>query len=297
MDLSILLPARNELFLRRTIEDILAHSEAKTEIIAVLDGAWADPPIEDHPMVSLVYLPESIGQRAATNLACRLSRAKYVMKVDAHCSFGQGFDRILVEDMQEDWTVVVPLMKNLHAFNWICEEGHTRYQGRSGVCEECGKETERQMIWLPRKRTETWSWGFDKDLRFQYNMGPSSGRPPKGDTPVETMSLLGACWMMDREKYWDIGICDEAHGSWGQMGTEIGAKAWLSGGKLMCNRRTWFAHMFRTQGGDFGFPYKQSGKQVEKARKYSRNLWHKNKWPKAVHELDWLVKKFNPKGW
>ena len=35
MDLSILIPARNEMFLRRTIEDILEHMEGDTEIIAV----------------------------------------------------------------------------------------------------------------------------------------------------------------------------------------------------------------------------------------------------------------------
>ena len=37
-DLSILIPARNEQFLKRTIDDILENIEADTEIIAVLDG-------------------------------------------------------------------------------------------------------------------------------------------------------------------------------------------------------------------------------------------------------------------
>ena len=48
-DLSVLIPARNEMFLKNTIEDILTHAEGDTEIIAVLDGAWADPPLHDHP--------------------------------------------------------------------------------------------------------------------------------------------------------------------------------------------------------------------------------------------------------
>ena len=30
------------MFLKRTIEDILKHREADTEVIAVLDGEWAD---------------------------------------------------------------------------------------------------------------------------------------------------------------------------------------------------------------------------------------------------------------
>jgi hypothetical protein len=40
-DLIILIPSRNEMFLRRTIKDALQQSRADTEIIAVLDGAWA----------------------------------------------------------------------------------------------------------------------------------------------------------------------------------------------------------------------------------------------------------------
>jgi len=293
-ELSILIPSRNEMFLKNTIEDILVKKEADTEVIAVLDGEWADPEIEDHTDVTLVYVPEAIGQRAATNLACTLSRAKYVMKLDAHCMFDRGFDRKLIKDMQPDWTVV-PLMYNLHSFDWVCKNGHNRYQSPSGPCEECGEPTERKMIWKPRRNRCTWSWYFDTDLRFQY--GGSGYKPPKEKNIVETMSLLGACWMLERDRYWELNMCDEKHGSWGQQGTEVGAKSWLSGGKLMCNRKTWFSHMFRTQGGDFGFPYKQSGRQVQNARNYSKELWIGNKWDKAVHDLEWLVKKFNPPTW
>jgi len=85
-DLSILIPARNEMFLSRTIEDIFAHAEGDTEVICVLDGQWADPPIADHPKSTLVYHSQSIGQRAATNEAAKLSDARYLMKVDAHCA-------------------------------------------------------------------------------------------------------------------------------------------------------------------------------------------------------------------
>ena len=38
-DLSILIPSRNEIFLKNTIDDILAHKEGRTEVIAILDGA------------------------------------------------------------------------------------------------------------------------------------------------------------------------------------------------------------------------------------------------------------------
>jgi hypothetical protein len=56
--------------------------------------------------------------------------------------------------------------------------------------------------------------------------------------------------------------------------------------------------MFRTQGGDFGFPYRISGKDQEKAKAYARNLFFDNNWPKQIYPLSWLVEKFWPvKGW
>ncbi|MEK7112153.1 MAG: glycosyltransferase, partial [Patescibacteria group bacterium] len=81
-DLSVVIPARNEEWLSKTIQDILEHKEGKTEIIATLDGAWANPGIPQHPDVNIIYVPVATGQRAATNIAVKLSKAKYVMKVD-----------------------------------------------------------------------------------------------------------------------------------------------------------------------------------------------------------------------
>ena len=125
-DLSILIPSRNEEFLKLTVEDLLRNIRGKTEIIVGLDGQWADPGLAIDERVPILYYDESIGQRAMTNQLCRLSQAKYVMKVDAHCAFDKGFDVKLMADMQPDWTLA-PLMRNLHAFDWVCPQGHRRY--------------------------------------------------------------------------------------------------------------------------------------------------------------------------
>ncbi len=292
-DLSILIPARNEEFLSKTIEDILANIEADTEVIVVLDGAWTNPPIKQHPRVIVVYLPESIGQRAATNLACRLSKAKYVAKADAHTAYDKGFDRKLIEDMQDDWTVV-PAMRNLHAFNWLCKCSAETYQDKGSTCPGCGGKMEKKMIWKPRRGTWNFSYCFDSEPHFQY-FGEFSKRPEgKGDL-TETMSLQGSFFMMTREKYWELNICDEAFGSWGSQGIEVSVKTWLSGGKVMCNRKTWYAHMFRTkQANGFGFPYPQSDKQIQGAKRMARDMFFNNKWDKAIHPLSWLIEKFMP---
>lgn len=298
-DLSILIPARCEEFLSKTIEDILSNSEADTEIIAVLDGAWTDPPIHQHPLVNVVYLPESIGQRAATNLACRLSKAKYVMKCDAHTAWDKGFDRKMIEIMQDDWTAV-PTMRNLHAFDWICECGFNHYQDKGEMCPQCGKKMEKKMIWQPRPGTRNWSYCFDSEPHFQYfrEYGKRPETIAQGDL-TETMSLQGSAFMLTREKYWELNICSEEFGSWGSQGIEVAVKTWLSGGRVMVNHNTWYAHMFRTKAQNgFGFPYQLSGRQVDGAKKKARELFYEAKWNKAIHPLSWLIEKFAPvPGW
>ena len=120
-DLSIIIPARNEEFLNRTIEGVLENKRGNTEIIVVLDGLWAVEPIPQHKDVTVIYLPKNIGQRAAMNMMVRISRAKYIMKLDAHCMVSEGFDQIMMDDMQDDWTMV-PTMYNLHALDWVCKK-------------------------------------------------------------------------------------------------------------------------------------------------------------------------------
>jgi hypothetical protein len=299
MELSVLIPARNEMFLRRTVEDVLEHAQAETEVVVILDGTWADPPLALHPRVTVVHLAESIGQRAATNLAARLARGRYVMKLDAHCSLAPGFDVALIEAAKELGPDVtqVPAQYNLHAFDWVCQGcGASQYQGPTpGPCVTCKGAFERRVVWKPRKSRLTTSWRFDTDLHFQY--WREHEKRQEGDLP-ETLSCLGACWFMERARYFALGGLDEGHGSWGQMGTEIGCKSWLSGGRMVTNKRTWFAHLFRTQGGDFGFPYPMSHTAQEHARDYSRRLWLNDAWPGQVRPLSWLIDHFAPvPGW
>ncbi len=307
-DLSILIPARNEMFIARTIEDILANIEADTEIIVVLDGALADPPIPQNDRVNVIYLAESIGQRAATNLAAKLSKAKYVMKCDAHCSFDKGFDRKMLEAFKEtgDNVTMVPIMRNLWAFDWKCFHcGWKKYQGPTPEkCEQCGKgdRLQRKMMWVGKTNPQSTSYCFDSTPHFQYfddwKHRPQYEKDKAEKGLTETMSLQGSCWMLTREKYWELNICDENFGSWGSQGIEVASKTWLSGGQVLANHNTWYAHMFRTQGGDFGFPYPISTKDQEKAKEYARNLFFNNNWDKQIYPFSWLVEKFWPvRGW
>lgn len=298
MNLSVVIPARNEEWITHTINDILKNMRGDTEVIAILDGYWPKPGIKDHPRVKLIHHTEPTGQRAATNEGVRLSNAKYIMKLDAHCGLDEGFDVKMISEMQPDWTMV-PRMYNFHVFSWVCPKCQTEwYMGPAPTqCQnkEC-HNTEgffKKIVWKPRLNRRSDFMRFDNTLHFQYWRAYEKRPESKGEV-VDQMCCIGACWMMERERYWKLGGLDERHGGWGQMGVEIACKSWLSGGRQVVNKKTWFSHMFRTQKG-FGFPYPNPGTG---ARKHSRELWMNNKWPKAVHPLSWLLEKFWPiPGW
>jgi cephalosporin hydroxylase len=264
---SIIIPARNEVYLKNTIENILVNARGEVEVLVMLDGYLPDPPIDmkDERVVFFHY-PQPIGQRQCINEGVRHAKGHYVMKLDAHCAVDEGFDVKLAQDCAYDWTVV-PRMYNLDVETWK---------------PKLNKRTDYMYIS---------SMTSEKPFRAQYY----NGHQPQNALLIDdTMCCMGPGWFMHKDRFWQLGGMDEAHGGWGQMGIEVSCKAWLSGGALKVNKKTWFAHWFR---GGIGFPYHLGGRTVEKAREYSRDLWLGNKWDKAVRKFDWIVDKFNPPTW
>lgn len=293
MELSVLIPARNERWLARTVKDLLEHIEADTEILVGLDGEWADPVIRDHPRVKIFHVCESIGQREMTNQLARLAKGRYLMKVDAHCAFDQGFDKKMLEAFKEtgDNVAMVPTMRNLHAFDWVCECGFRHYQDKGKTCPQCGKTMVIDERWIPKSRPESNSYCFDSEPHFQY-FNEYTKRPGWGKELEESMSIQGSCFMVTKEMYFRLNLCDETLGSWGSQGIEVACKTWLSGGRVVINRRTWYAHMFRTkQENDFGFPYEI---KIKDHKRLVKDLFWSGAWEHQTRPLSWLVKKFWP---
>lgn len=292
-NLSICIPGRNEHWLARTCADVLAHSGDQTEVIAVIDGQAAGPEPEPHPRLRVFRLEQSIGQRAAQNYGVRQSTARYVMKLDAHCAVEPGFDAKLLAVMADDMTLV-GTMRNLHVFDWVCDFcGYRRYQGpRPDACPECQADAghfEQDVVWHPKPNPASTAYRFNKALRFKYF---PELQKQQGKTGLqETMSLQGSCFMASREAYWERELCDESWGSWGQQGSEVALKTWLSGGRVLVLRDTWYAHLFRTQPG-FGFPYPNSNSSQEKARQICQDVFLNDRWRKQRRPLAWLLDKF-----
>lgn len=265
--LSVIIPARNEIYLEKTIRSILAAAEGEIEILAMLDGYKPDPQIEmNDNRVKFEYYPESIGQRQCINAGAKIAKGEFIMKLDAHCNVDKGFDVKLAADCEHDWTVI-PRMYNLDHETWQ---------------PKLHKRTDYMYI----------GCGEGRLLRAEYY----DRQPDTAKLIDDTMCCMGPGWFMRKDRFWELGGMDENHGSWGQMGVEVALKAWLSGGALKVNKKTWFAHWFRGGGGP-GFPYPLSGRAVENARKYSRDLWINNKWPLRKRDFQWVIDKFNPPGW
>ena len=65
---SIIIPARNEKYLEKTIRNVLENATGEIEIIAILDGYIPDPQINiNDDRVIFVHNEVAIGQRPAIN--------------------------------------------------------------------------------------------------------------------------------------------------------------------------------------------------------------------------------------
>lgn len=299
IQLSIVIPSRNEEWLSETLEDLLKNKNDCTEIIAVIDGEEYPKSLPTHKDLTIIRRFESRGQRASTNEAARIARGRYIMKTDAHTAWDKNFDLKILkcfEDLGDNITQV-PIMRNLHVFDWVCSNGHRRYQGPSGTCPLCRAKEKKEVVWYPKPNPESTSYCFDNTLHFQYFREWKKSdvyREQRKTGYTESMSIQGSCFVLSKDKYWELNICDEEFGSWGQQGVEVACKTWLSGGRVIINHNTWYGHLFRTQGGDFSFPYKQDEKKIEAAREFSRKLFLDNNWPLQKFPLSWLIEKFAP---
>ena len=264
--LSVIIPARSEEFLQNTIDDVFKHLEADTEVLVGLDG-W-DKELQKRPNLKIFHESSPIGQRAMQNALARQSDAKYLLKLDAHVSLSQGFDRVMLEIMEANPDIVlVPAFTNLWVYNWVCPQGHRTYQGKVDKCSQCEEtKLEKEIVW--KNNTKVYSdFRFNDDLIFEY-----------GDLenyemfhPVQAIQGSGFC--VSRENYWKWNLCDESWGSWGSQGYEIWKKVQNNGSKTFVTRKAFMGHFFRKVD---EFPYERDMKQVDMAYQKSKELFAKS---------------------
>jgi hypothetical protein len=260
------------------VEDIFAKAEGDIEVIAVLDGPTPHPLPTARPKLKLITHPAPIGMRAAINSAAAIATGNYLLKSDAHCMFAQGFDLALKADCDKDW-VVIPRRYSLDAENW--QINPTRpYRDYHYLCFPA-----------PDKRHDMGMHGVEWPERTRLRQ----------DTKYlidDNMSFQGSCWFMTAAWFNNFlhGLDENPiYGGWAQEPVEIGNKTWLGGGRVIVNKKTWYAHLHK--GRHYGRMYPRPASDeanIIAGHNYSASYWMNNQWPDRKHDISWLIEKFWP---
>lgn len=270
--ISVIIPSRNERFLSQTVDDIFKNAAGEIEVIVILDGYWPDPILADRPNLVLIHRGKARGMRDGINSAAAIAKGEFLLKCDAHCAFGEGFDEILAADCADNW-IVIPRRYSLDAEKW----------------QPAPKEFIDAMYYF-------YPYQHPDDLGLHGKPWFERGRERRDILIDEDMTFQGSCWFMHRDHFHKrIGGMDE-HGYETFMGEpqEIGFKTQLGpwGGAIMRNKKTWYAHLHK--GKTYGRMYSMSQSERVRGNAYSFDFWWNNRWEKRVHNLEWLIDRFWP---
>ena len=265
--LSIVIPARTEKFLNKTILDVLSKATGEIEIFPVLDG-YGDTPYEKiiDKRVHYISLPLPLNyerrKRQAINAGVSISHGKYVMWMDAHCVVAPGFDEVLARDCEDNW-VVVPRRYKMDFKKW-----------------DRDIETDRPPIdyvypmwqYLKKKgRIAGYKWDIKSEARKDIMID-------------DIMITQGSFIFMTRKWFDKMGFMKtEGYTGWGQEGEEVCMTTVLNGGRAVVNKNTWYAHLHKGQ--MHGRMYKWT--TVEPSYDYSYNYWvneHKDFFIKLIKD-------------
>jgi glycosyltransferase involved in cell wall biosynthesis len=279
---SVIIPSRSPEYLQQTIDGILDSAEGEVEVIAALDGIWPDPIIKDNPKVALIHQGEvhnNLGMRAGINAGVDLARGEYIMKIDEHCALEKGFDTKLVRDCKDDW-LIVPRRYRFDPEKWEVVK-----DGRDPV--------DYMFIAYPYERP------FDKTCGLHGDWWREKYRERKDVMIDDLMTMQGSCWFMKKDyfnKLFPNGLDDINYGTFTQEAQELSNTVWLSGGRVVVDKNTWYAHFHKgKKGKGYGFSneqYKRHMEGMERGRLYCIEYWLNTK--DFKHDFEWLVQKFWP---
>ncbi len=273
---SIILPVYKEPYLNKTIKSLLDGAVGEVEIIPVIDCCPLEESLIQDSRIKPIVLEKNKGMRGAINEGLSVAGGEYVMKIDAHCVIGKGYDVALVGH-PENWLMIprrYPLIEDI----WNRDIK--------------GRIKDYHYLTFP---------GMD-DPKYGYSF---QVQPTKRDGPDidDTMTFQGSCWVANRDYFMShVGFLDSTYyGTFAQEQQEIGLKYWLGGGAVKVNKNAWYAHLFKKGkhyvGGRFSTRHKKD-KAHFGGNEYSTKHWMDNEEPNMIHTFSWLVEKFWPlPGW
>jgi len=159
--------------------------------------------------------------REAINAGVLVSTGEFLLRADEHCMFDQGFDKKMVSECKPNWIMT--------AKRYFLDPVKWEVMDLEPVINEK----------LKIRKDEN-----GDPFKFEGQKWHSRDKQKRNEDITETMAMQGSCWLMPR-KWWDdvIGELEvEGYGPMYQDSHEMVFKAWKRGGKLMVNKKTWFAH-------------------------------------------------------
>ena len=277
---SCIIPSRSAQWLKQTVGDLFAKAEGEVEVIVVYDGRWPEhneiP--QDNPNLIQIHHGEvhnNIGMRESINVGVAISKGTHLLVIDEQCGVDQGYDVKLKADCEDNW-VVIPRRERLEPDTWQTTrvaEGDNR------------PPVDYMYIEYPYAKP------FDKTQGLH---GAEWKRPGREDILIDdTPTMQGSCYFMTR-KWWDecIGELDSTnYGTFTMEAQEVSNKTWLSGGRVVVNKKTWYSHWHKgSKGKGYGFSteqYKRHQESMEKGRLYAINYWLSTK--DFKYDWDWFV--------
>ena len=279
---SVIIAARNEPYLARTVGDVFAKASGEIEVLVMLDGWRPDTPLQYRKNLIPIYREESKGMRNSLNQLAANASGKYLLKLDAHCAVAEGFDEILQRDMQDDW-LVTPTRYSLNVDKWQRQGGAVEYL----------------YVTFPYVADSMYGDGFHgKKWIGPYGIGENMGKSQyywmenaRKHVPIDDiMTIQGSGWFMAKEYFKRIDMLDEVHSFFFQEGNELCFKVWMMGGRCVVNKNTWYAHWHKTISQNYGL----SKQQKSETQRFSTWVWMNDKWPKAAKKMSDFVEKFYP---
>ena len=268
--------------LGRTLKSIYDNATGEFEVIVGLNGLpWTE--IEPYPNLKVMRLEENIGIKAMINRLAALARGRYLYKSDAHCSFGKGFDEILQADMQDDW-IVMPrfYVLNGETWEWQDERFYDYFYLSCPFTDPRGFRFKAGGHWPERTKER------DRITNLQPKSIVSDHAFPEID---ETPQIHGSGWFMTKDRFFELGgfpnIDPYGHA---QEPAWLALKNWLMGGKVMVNKKTWYAHLHQ-DGNVKGYRYTREQERHSYDIAARHFVGDKGNY---LHNFEWFVEKFMP---
>lgn len=231
--LSVLIPARNEPFLNKTIKCALHAAQGDVEVVVLLDG---DPPAKPAPEWEHVRVleneePQGIG--AASWRMANEARGEYIMKLDAHCSLADGFDVALKEHCAYE-DLLVPARYQLKVKGWRRGYGpiHYMFLTYPWIQEPQFGAGMHGKKWRGKN-------GTSRSAKNRQYFWPERAWEDRYPLDEIMAAFQGSCWFMHRDRFLELGGVDEKCWLWGES-LNIGMKVFQAGGKTQRDKSTWY---------------------------------------------------------